>query len=240
MKTRGFEFNLNFKIVLFLFSFFNIVLFFISFCCADIEKKGQKMTPEEKIILPEPKLKGTLSLEEAISKRRSKRQFKSTPISREQLSQILWASQGITQKDSKFRTVPSAGALFPLEIFVVNPEGIFYYIAEEHCLKIIRTGDFRNNLKSAALNQNCIGQAPLSIIIAAKFTRTTIKYGERGIRYCYLEAGHCCQNILLEAVSLNLASVPLGAFADEKVDEVLQLREGLSSLYIICIGQSKD
>ncbi len=209
---------------------------------ADAEPRAKqiKMNDKNQIILPEPKLKHGITLEEAIAKRRSCRQFKNEKVTLGEISQLLWAAQGITHPPRRFRSTPSAGALYPLEIFIVTHEGIFHYLPRAHRLNRIKSGDFRNQLKAAALNQNPIAQAPLSIIIAAEFKRTTSKYGSRGIRYCYMESGHCGQNILLEAVSLGLEAVPIGAFHDEKVKELLQPDDNLSILYIISIGHAQD
>ncbi|MFW9873932.1 MAG: SagB/ThcOx family dehydrogenase [Candidatus Thorarchaeota archaeon] len=187
--------------------------------------------------LPEPLLKGTKSLEECIYERESVRSFKDKPIEIEKISQILWATQG---KKGHKRTVPSAGATYPLEIYVnLKGKGYFYYKFETHNLKLIVDEDISIRLAAASWNQQFISEAYLNIIICAIFARTTQRYGERGIRYVFIEVGHCAQNIHLEAVSLGLASVPVGAYEDRKVKAVLDLPKNVEPLYIIPIGYSR-
>jgi len=197
------------------------------------------------IYLPPPSQKGKVSLEEAISRRRSTREFTSKPVSQSQLSQILWAAQGISDKQWKYRTVPSAGATYPLEIFVVcqrdgiegMDDGIYHYIIADHCLTLLHRGDVRADLAGAALNQEFIYQAPLDIVICALYQRTTFGYGSRGERYVHIEAGHAGQNIYLQAAALGLATVAIGAFNDERVREVLQLDWQYKPLYIMPVGR---
>lgn len=201
--------------------------------------KEEKITPiptEKKILLPQPRYSGNVSLEEAILKRRSVREYSEENLALEELSQLLWAAQGITSKEG-FRTAPSAGALYPLEIYVVTAEGIFHYLSNEHALEQGYSGDVRKALARAALNQEWVGNAPASIVIVGVFERTTKKYGERGERYVYIEVGHAAQNVLLECVSLNLGAVVVGAFYDEQVREVLRLPEEHKPLYIIPVGR---
>lgn len=188
------------------------------------------------IKLPLPFNKGPLSLEETLLLRRSKREFTDRKLSLKQISQLLWAAQGITDK-REFRTAPSAGATYPLEIYLVKEDGIFHYIAGEHKLKKIKSGDYRKKLAHAALGQPWVEKAPVNFIITAVFSRTTKRYGERGIRYVYIEAGHSAQNILLQAVSLGLGAVPVGAFSDEKVKKILDI--SLDVIYIIPVGYCK-
>ncbi|MFW9940724.1 MAG: SagB/ThcOx family dehydrogenase [Candidatus Thorarchaeota archaeon] len=187
--------------------------------------------------LPKPLMKGTKSLEECIYERESVRSFKDKPIEIEKISQILWATQG---KKGHKRTVPSAGATYPLEIYVnLKEKGYFYYNFEKHNLKLILDEDISIRLAAASWNQQFISEAYLNIIICAIFARTTQRYGERGIRYVFIEVGHCAQNIHLEAVSLGLASVPIGAYEDGKVKAVLDLPKNVEPLYIIPIGYSR-
>ena len=195
--------------------------------------------------MPQPKKKGALSLEEAISRRRSVREFLGQALSRSQLSQILWATQGTTNTSQKYRTVPSAGATYPLEIFVVCRQngleglaaGIYQYNIDDHCLTLNHEGDVTLELARVALNQEFIHQAPLNIIICAEYERTLARYGSRGIRYIHMEVGHAGQNIYLEATALGLATVAIGAFNDEQVREVLRLDKQLKPLYIMPVGK---
>jgi len=188
--------------------------------------------------LPKPELKGNVSIEECIYNRESVRRFKDKEIELEKISQLLWSAQG--KKGSK-RTVPSAGATYPLEIYVViKNKGIYYYNFESHSLEPKFEGeDYEKGLAEAFLNQYFIREAALNIIICAEFSRTCHRYGERGVRYVLLEVGHCAQNIHLEAVALGLASVPIGAFNDKEVKNVLKLPKNFEPLYIIPIGYAK-
>lgn len=199
------------------------------------------MSRAEEMKLPQPNTTGKISLEEAISKRRSQRDFLDKNLSLEQVSQLLWSAQGKTGEKQRysFRATPSAGALYPMELFILTKEGSFHYIAEGHTLEVISKKDSREDLAEAALGQNCIRGAPLDIVICAVFGRVTQKYGQRGIRYVHMEAGHLAQNIHLQAVAQGLGSVPIGAFSDEKVKKVLSLPSEYEPLYIIPIGYAR-
>ena len=197
------------------------------------------------IRLPPPSKRGVMSLEEAIAKRRSVRDFAPDPISQVQLSQILWAAQGITDVSEGLRSVPSAGATYPLKIFVVCSkscvegidEGVYYYNVNNHSLTLHYKGDARLDLARAALSQSCIYEAPIDIIICALYRRTASRYGGRGERYVYIEVGHAGQNIYLQATALGLATVAIGAFSDEQVREILRLEKQYKPLYIMPVGR---
>lgn len=193
----------------------------------------------EEIRLPEVKCKSSTCIEEAIVKRRSIRDFSDEKISLEELSQILWAAQGITEKRWGFRSVPSAGALYPIEIFVVMQEGVYQYKTRNHSLKLILKEDVRSELSTAALSQDFIRRAPVSVVITAIFERTKRKYGERGKRYVYIEAGHVSQNIYLQCESLNLGTCAVGAFYDDSVQGVLRIPRNYVPLYIMPIGHKR-
>ena len=198
------------------------------------------------IRLPPPSQKGSLSLEEAIARRRSVRDFSSQPISQSQLSQILWAAQGISNTGGSYRTVPSAGATYPLELFVVCglngveglADGIYHYRLDSHSLVVHRSGDVKLPLAKAALDQEFIYQAPVDIVICALYERTLRRYGARGERYVHMEVGHAGQNIYLQATALGLATVAIGAFDDERVREVLRLDKPYKPLYIMPVGRA--
>lgn len=199
------------------------------------------MAKENLIQLPQPMTKGKISLEEAISKRRSQRNFVNKDLTLEQISQLLWAAQGITgEKGSfNFRAAPSAGALYPLEIYLVTKDGLFHYLAQEHGLERLVRDDLRNSLADAALGQGSISQAGVDIVICGIYSRVTLKYGERGVRYALIEAGHVAQNIHLQAAALGLGSVPIGAFDDAQVKKVLSLPKDNEPLYIIPVGYTE-
>ena len=197
------------------------------------------------IHLPSPSQKGGMPLAEAIARRRSIRDFAPQPISQLQLSQILWAAQGITDTWGRYRTVPSAGATYPLEIFVVCgtngvdeiDAGIYHYNMDSHSLTLHYGGDIRLALAGAARGEEGIYEAPVDIVICAIFERTTLNYGSRGERYVHMEVGHAGQNIYLQATALGLATFAIGAFHDEQVREVLQLDKQYKPLYIMPVGK---
>ncbi|OQA92034.1 MAG: nitroreductase A [Elusimicrobia bacterium ADurb.Bin231] len=196
------------------------------------------------IKLPQPKYAGSVSLEEAISKRRSVRNYENASLTIEEVSQLLWSAQGITDPVRKRRSVPSAGALYPLETYLVAgninkiPGGIYRFNPYNNELIEIVKGDSRADVSKAALSQGSVKGAPATIIFAAVYERITTKYGDRGIKYAYIEAGHSAQNICLTAVSLNLGSVVIGAFYDEEIKSVLKMPDSETPLYIISIGKA--
>ncbi len=196
------------------------------------------MNPErEEIALPPPILKGRMSLEEAIERRRSVRRFSPSPLSWEVISQILWAGQGITEKGRGFRTVPSAGALFPCHLYALLPQGGYKYHPLQHKLISWLKEDRRSAIAEASLNQMFIEQAPLVIVITAEISRTMSRYGLRAPRYVYMEIGHIGQNIQLQAVALGLDSVCVGAFEDREVKYLLALPPQEDPYYIIPVGK---
>jgi SagB-type dehydrogenase family enzyme len=195
--------------------------------------------PSEIIALPAPRLKGTLTLEETLARRRSVREFADARLTLAELGQLLWAAQGITHPDG-FRTAPSAGALYPLQVYLVIPGGAYRYEPPGHRLLSQVQGDVRRALYDAALQQDAVLQAPAVIVIAAVYARTARKYGEeRSPRYVHLEAGHAAQNALLQAVALDLGAVPIGAFYDDRVKQVLALPADHQPLYLIPVGHLK-
>lgn len=181
----------------------------------------------------------SIRLHDAIKKRRSVRNFSAKPLNVKQISSLLWAAQGITDARRGLRAVPSAGALYPLELYVVKADGIWHYLVKQHALEQIDTDDVRPNLSAAALSQREVALAPVDIVIAANYAKTTRKYGERGRRYVHIEVGHAAQNILLETQAFGLAAVTIGAFNDHAVHDVLHLPDNQVALYIIPIGYAK-
>lgn len=193
------------------------------------------------IELPQPRSAGAVTVEQALQSRRSTRTFSPDPLSLEEVSQLLWAAQGI--KFGVFRTAPSAGALYPLEVYVVvgNVEelaaGVYHYDPATHSLREVLQGDVRRSLSRAALGQKWAGRGAIALVIAAVYERTTKKYGERGIRYVHMEAGHASQNVYLQAQALGLGTVLVGAFRDNKVKKVLQLPDEHQPLSIMPVGK---
>ncbi|MEO0086587.1 MAG: SagB/ThcOx family dehydrogenase [candidate division WOR-3 bacterium] len=195
-----------------------------------------------KVKLPKPRYKSDVSVEEALLKRRSIRSYKKAPLTLEEVSQLLWAAYGITT-DWGGKTCPSAGATYPLVIYLVAGEvkdlkpGVYQYLPEEHSIKLILEKDVRKELMAAAWQQEYILNAPINIIIAANYERTTSHYGERGIRYVHMEVGHCGQNIHLQCETMGLGTVVIGAFNDKEVKKILKIKEDV--LYIMPVGRKK-
>lgn len=191
------------------------------------------------IQLPEPARSGVVSLEEALAQRRSVREFLPGALTDRQLSQLLWAAQGITAPGG-YRTAPSAGALYPLEVYVAMPAGFYHYAPARHRLTLASANDLRQALYHAALEQEAIAEAGAVFVIAAVYERTAQKYGvTRGERYVHIEAGHAAQNLLLEAIALGLGAVPMGAFHDAEVQKVLSLPRNHQPLYLIPVGKPR-
>jgi SagB-type dehydrogenase family enzyme len=206
------------------------------------------------IELPNPRLKGNVSLEETILRRRAVRRYSKKPLLLSQLSQILWSAQGITGTRG-FRAAPSAGATYPLEIYVVIGEqcivageakqdfqevqaGIYHYEPNAHSLSLHTSGDLRPYLARAALDEEFITKAPVDIVICALYHRTSYRYGKRGERYVHMEVGHVGENIHLQAVALGLSTVEVGAFNDEAVTKVLGVNQQFKPLYIMPVGKA--
>jgi SagB-type dehydrogenase family enzyme len=192
--------------------------------------------------LPQPRYRGDVSLEEALLQRRSVREYTGEPLTLEEISQLLWAAQGITDPRG-FRTAPSAGGLYPLEVYLVAGEvagleaGVYKYRPQEHSLIRVVVGDRRENLCTAALGQVWVREAAADIVILAVYERTTVKYGDRGIRYVHLEAGHAAQNVCLQATALGLGTVTVGAFYDDEVQAVLGAPKNEKPLYVMPVGR---
>ena len=198
------------------------------------------------IALPPPATKGSISVEEAISRRRSLRRYSSQAITLAQLGQVLWACQGLT--GGRKRAIPSAGATYPLELYVVAgregveglAEGIYRYEPEGHGLQLLASGDKRAELAAAALNERFLREAPVDLVVCAIYERTTANYGRRGEAYVHFEVGHLGQNVHLQALALGLGTVMVGAFEDEEVSRVLGLEEDAQPLYIMPLGRPRQ
>ncbi|RXA16565.1 SagB/ThcOx family dehydrogenase [Methanosarcina sp. MSH10X1] len=194
-----------------------------------------------KVRLPEPEASGRSRIEELITKRRSVRRYKDKKLSESVISRLLWAAQGISSENG-LRTSPSAGALYPLEIHLVTggggelEPGVYRYVPEDHTLVREILGDMRERLSKAALSQPMIRNAPVSIVISAVYARITSRYGNRGLRYTHMEAGHAAQNIYLLGVELGIGTCAIGAFEDEEVKDVLKLPANQDPLYILPLG----
>ena len=195
--------------------------------------------------LPQPRYESSVSVEQALRERRSVRTYRDDALSLNDVSQILWAAQGITHERG-LRTAPSGGALYPLELylFVGNVDGldrgIYNYRPQGHQLVRVQDGDRRSDLCDATLNQTYVKDAPAAFVFTAIYERITKKYGDRGIRYAHMEAGHAAQNVYLQAGALNLNTVVVGAFQDDEVKKVLELDSNENPLYIMPLGKKPD
>jgi SagB-type dehydrogenase family enzyme len=172
-----------------------------------------------------------------IARRRTRRRFSAQPLTWAEIGQLLWAAAGITDLVSGKRAAPSAGARYPLEIYVVTADGLYHYAPLQHALQLIVDGDQRARL-AAACWQEFIGRAPVTIAMSAVAERTAQRYGERGLRrYVPMDVGHAAQNMLLQATALGLAACPVGAFDDQRVAEALHLPSAQEPLYLLPVGR---
>jgi len=198
--------------------------------------------PSENVALPELSVTGSASLEQLLAQRRSIRDYQTTALELAEIGQLLWAAQGITHVQG-LRTAPSAGALYPLELYVVTgrieglAQGVYQYDPRQHQLMKTGDGDLRDALTRAALSQGWIKPASAVIVFTADYERTTRKYGKRGERYVHIEVGHAAQNLFLQSESLGLATVVVGAFNDDEVARVLRLPADLQPLLLMPVGR---
>jgi len=198
----------------------------------------------DKVQLAPARLKGAVSVEEALQQRRSVRTYSDASLGLEDAAQVLWAAQGVTPP-SGYRTTPSAGALQPLVIYLVAGKvagltpGVYRYEPGEHALVLTRNGDLRGALAASALGQRSEQEAPALVVIAADYQRTAHKYGSWAQRYVHMEAGHSAQNVYLQATARGLGTVLVGAFDDLKVREVLGLPTEHTPLGLMPLGRSR-
>lgn len=199
---------------------------------------------DERIKLPKAAVEGSVSVEAALDERRSVRTFADRPLSLADVAQLLWAAQGITTRDGR-RTAPSAGALYPLEIYLVAgnveslPAGVYRYEPEGHELRLTMEGDRRKDLAAAVLGQAWVRRAPAVLVIAGIYERSAKKYGKRAIRYTRIEVGHVAQNVYLQAVARDLGTVIVGAFYDTDVQEVLGMPDDHAPLALMPVGRPR-
>jgi len=224
-----------------------VTAFILGFSFLSIMTLFANTTKGEKIMLPSPSKKGKVSVEEAIENRRTVRSFKPDSIAVSDLSQLLWAAQGITDTSRGLRSAPSGGALYPLDVYAVigkngvkgMAEGVYRYHPESHSIEKLAERDRRDELTRAALGQNWMAQAPVIFVITAEYKRINKKYGNRGIRYARIEVGHVGQNIFLQAESLGLGAGIVGAFNDQEVANVIDALTDHEPLSIMPVGFKK-
>jgi SagB-type dehydrogenase family enzyme len=207
------------------------------------EGNGMTTAGGERIQLPGPRFESSVSLERALQARRSVRAYQDEPLTLVEAAQLLWAAQGVTEETRGLRTAPSAGALYPMEVFLVvrravglSP-GVYRYLPRGHELESVRAGDLSGALADAALGQSSIREAAATIVLAGVYARTRGRYGDRTERYVHMEAGHVGQSIALQAVALGLNTVMMGAFQDREVARVLGMASEEAPLYIIPVGR---
>lgn len=196
------------------------------------------------ITLPQPTFKGGMSLAEALHARRTVRSFAPTALSVSQLSQLLWATYGITDPRTEMRTAPSAGALYPLDCYLAVGDdgveelegGVYQYLPSPHALEVLTLGDKRRAVARVSLGQMWMAEAPFMVIITAEYKRITGKYRERGIRYAHMEVGHAGENLFLQGVALGLGAGIVGAFDDDAVADAMGLPPSHEPLLICPIG----
>ncbi|NIP84016.1 MAG: SagB/ThcOx family dehydrogenase [Planctomycetales bacterium] len=189
--------------------------------------------------LPAAQQKSGAPLADVLARRRSLREFTDQPLTDAQLSQLLWATQGLSHSEG-YRTAPSAGGLYPLELYVAMADGLYRYLPEDHRLSVQLAEDIRPALRQAALDQEPVGTAPAVFILTGVYQRTAGKYGQtRAVRYVHMEAGHAGQNLLLQATALNLGAVPIGAFEDRRLSKILRLPRDEVPLYLIPVGHPR-
>lgn len=205
---------------------------------------ASQVNGNQEVKLPEPKRVGRLSLEAMLDQRRSIRELSDAELSLNEVSQILWAAQGISHAQG-YRTAPSAGALYPLELYLLAAKvdgltpGIYHYHPHAHSLSLIEKGDRRLQLAMAAYGQMWIQDAPVILVIAAEYQRTRVKYGKRGIRYVHIEVGHAAQNVYLQATALGLGTTMVGAFVDSSVAQVMELKDDHEPLAILPLARPR-
>lgn len=199
---------------------------------------SQVLSPDARP-LPPPRHEGSISLEETLAARRSVRDYTNDPLTWEEIGQLLWSMQGLTREWGG-RTAPSAGALYPLETYVVTAEGLYHYQPAGHQVTANPQLGLRQALWEVGLKQDWIRLAPAVFVIAAVYERTSRKYGQRAARYVHMEAGHAAENLLLQAVALGLGGVVVGAFHDDRVRTTLNLPQDHEPLYLIPIGHPGD
>ena len=196
-------------------------------------------------ILPEPHFSSEVSIEQTLQKRCSRRHFTSTSLTQKEISQILWAAYGLRWKNTfaGSKTTPSAGALYPLEIYILIgkvdelPQGLYHYSPANHSIEQLHTRDLRDSLCFAAYHQEMIQTAPVTLVYMANFEKVTYRYGERGIiRYIPMDIGHSAQNVYLQAEAMGLGTCAVGAFDDGQVTEVLSLPDHLTPMYLMPVG----
>jgi SagB-type dehydrogenase family enzyme len=215
------------------------LIIFVLLVCFSANLFSQVAPPAPAITvikLPDPDLNGKVSLEQTIKNRRNIHQFTAESLRINQIGQLCWAAQGIIDSNSGLRTAPSAGALYPMQLYVVLPDGLYLYSPQEHSLEKKISSDVRPMLSMASFGQRVVQNSPCVFVISGSAIKLEARYRGKGEQFAYLEAGHIAQNIHLQAVSLGLGSVPVGTFEPKSVAATCKLPEDLEPLYLVAVG----
>lgn len=222
-----------------------IVLITFTCGCAKPDTVPTTFLEEETVIeLPGPRYDSDISIEQTLLQRRSIRSYTGEPLTLQEISQLLWAAQGVTSPGG-FRTAPSAGALYPLQVYLLAGDvqdlttGLYQYRPDKHQLVKVIDDDMRTELCDAALMQSCVKDGAVVLVFTGVYERTINKYGDRGIRYVHIEVGHAAENLYLQATAMGLGAVTVGAFHDEQVAKLLNLPPDEHPLYIIPVGRKE-
>lgn len=203
-------------------------------CCSFADTDGT-------VALPQPSVNTDMTIMEAIESRRSIRSYSENSISLQQLSAVLHSAQGITSSRG-YRAAPSAGATYPMTVYALVEgvtglePGIYRYLPEDNALEPVVLGSYLKQLEEASLGQQWVGNCPAALVIASDYSATTDVYGDRGVRYVHMEAGHISQNIYLTCTSMGMGTVAVGAFTDQQVSQLLELDDNIAPLYIMPLG----
>lgn len=228
--------------IIFLILIIIILIAFFTLIPNSFDDHKPRLSPQEriKIKLVTPRYTSNISVEEALKTRRSIRRYRDEPLTLQEVGQLLWSAQGITTLNGH-RAAPSAGAIYPLEVYVSSgkvtdlPAGLYHYLPAEHALELVDKDDLREKIANVALGQESVRNGAALIIITADFRRNTERYGSRGRQYIFMEAGHVAENVYLQCVSLKLGTVAVGAFSDLELKRVLNTPH--DPVYLLPIGK---
>ncbi|MEN6384576.1 MAG: nitroreductase family protein [Phycisphaerales bacterium] len=207
-----------------------------SVCFSQNPPAADTGAPAAIIKLPQPKINGVVSLEQALENRRSIRQFTDEALTIDQIGQICWAAQGVTEPNREFRTAPSPGAIYPIQLYVFLPDGLYLYAPARHELSLVIDKDLRLSIFNSSFNQRVVQKAPCTFMLAGDVKKVEAKYRSRGERFTYIEAGHIAQNIQLQATALALGSVPIGVIDTKTIAQICKLPIGQEVIYLIPVG----
>jgi protease I len=210
-----------------------VLVVFTAVCLAQYKSRS---LPRKVLQLTEPKLTGPISFEQVLTKRRPVLRFSAQPVSLSQIGQLAWAGQGIIDPATGLRTAPSPGAVYPMELYFATKDGVFVYNPENHTLEEVFNQDVRGRLAGFTSQPEAMNEAGCDIILAGSVRKAAARYAKQARNYLLLEAGHIAQNILLEAVSLDLGSVPVGDFDIREITSLCRLPKGSEPIHIICVG----